>query len=231
MGKENVPLAPSLVHVFTAFGVVCALLATLAVAARDYPAMFAWLGLALVIDGLDGPLARAVDVKGRLPRFSGDRLDLIIDYMTYVFIPVLAMLDAGLFPAAFAIPLAALILLSSLFHFSDTQSKAADNSFVGFPAIWNVIAFYLFVFQLPPWLASVLALVCIALTFVPTRWVHPMRVEAWRGVTLAATALWLIAAAAALWFGFAGVPVWAKFALAAVAVYLLALPVLTRPAN
>lgn len=222
------PLAPSLVHLLTACGAVCALMAALAIAQRDYETMFAWLGLALVIDGIDGPLARAVDVKGRLPRFSGDRLDLIIDYITYVFIPVLALLDAGLLPPNAAKLLAALILLSSLFHFADTESKADDNSFVGFPAIWNVVAFYLFVFQPPPWIAAIVVLACVALAFVPTRWVHPMRVTAWRGLTLVASLVWLAAATAAVYVGFSAVPLWAKLALAVSGVYLLAVPLLIR---
>src|SRR6476469_3483388 len=106
----------ALVHVFTAFGVVCALLATRAVILGSWGQMFAWLGLALVIDGIDGTFARMADVSGRLPRFSGDRLDLVIDYVTYVFVPALALLQAGYLGADVSgVVLASLILLSSLF--------------------------------------------------------------------------------------------------------------------
>jgi phosphatidylcholine synthase len=201
-------------------------MATLAVANQRYEEMFLWLGLAFVIDGIDGPLARYVDIKERLPRFSGERLDLVIDYLTYVFVPVLAVLNAGLLPGAAAMPIGAGILLSSLYHFSDTASKAEDNSFVGFPAIWNIVAFYLFVFQPMAWVAALACTACIGLTFVPFKWVHPMRVVSRRSITLAALAFWLIAAAAAIAAGFGAVPLWAKLGLVAVAAYALCLPLL-----
>jgi phosphatidylcholine synthase len=167
---------------------------------------FAWLGVALVIDGVDGTLARRAKVNHWLPRFSGDRLDLVIDYLTYVFVPALALQQAGFLPGLWGMGLAALILLSSLFHFSDTDSKAADHSFVGFPAIWNFVAFYVFAFDLPAWGTAVLVLVCVALTFVPLSWVHPMRTVRLRPVTIAACAVWGIAAISVLWSGFPAGP-------------------------
>jgi phosphatidylcholine synthase len=220
------PILPALVHVLTALGAVCALMAALAMTGRHYEVMFAWLGLAFLIDGIDGPLARAVDIKDRLPRFSGEHLDLIIDYLTYVFIPVHAMLAAEQFMPAVALPVAAGILLSSLFHFADTASKAPDNSFIGFPAIWNVVAFYFFAFAPSQGLATAIALAAIVLTFVPLKWLHPMRVAAWRTTTLLAMAVWLAAAVAVVWSGFAAAPAWALVALAAVAAYALCVPLL-----
>src|SRR5262245_35152774 len=125
--------AAALVHAFTALGAVCGLLATYAVASGASEAAFAWLGLALFIDGVDGTLARKAQVRERLPRFSGERLDLVIDYVTYVFVPALMLLQGGFLTGASGLVLASLILLSSLFHFSDEESKAADHSFIGFP--------------------------------------------------------------------------------------------------
>lgn len=220
------PIVPAIVHMLTALGVVCALLATLAVSDGRYELAFVWLGVAFIIDGIDGPLARLFDVKGRLARFSGERLDQVIDYLTYVFVPVLAVLKAGLLPDSIATWLAAGILLSSLYHFSDVDSKADDNSFVGFPAIWNILALYLFVFQLPPWGAAAICCACIGLTFVPWRWVHPMRVVAWRTVTLAALVLWLAVATVAVWIGFDAVPTWAKALLGIVGLYGVCVPAL-----
>ncbi len=220
------PIGPALVHILTALGVVCALGATLAVSEGRFALMFVWLAAAFVIDGIDGPLARFVDVKHRLPRFSGEILDLVIDYLTYVFVPVLAVLKAELLPGPVSIPICAAILLSSLYHFADTQSKAEDNSFVGFPAIWNVVVFYLFVMQTGPWLAALVCLICVVLTFVPAKWVHPMRVEHLRPVTLSALLFWSVAAGAALWSGLSAAPVWTQAVLAIVAVYALAVPVL-----
>ena len=157
----------ALVHLFTAMGIVCGLMAILAVFAGAWVAVFGWLGLALVIDGVDGTFARMAKVKQHLPRFSGDRLDLVIDYVTYVFVPVVAMLQAGFLQGGAGLVLASMVLLSSLFHFSDTESKADDYSFVGFPAIWNAVAFYVFALDLPQWATAAVVLVCVGLTFVP----------------------------------------------------------------
>ena len=192
----------ALVHLFTALGAVCALFATRAVLAGAWEQVFAWLGLALFIDGIDGTFARMADVSARLPRFSGDRLDLIVDYLTYVFVPALALLQAGYLGDGFGVMLAGLILLSSLFHFSDTESKSDDHCFVGFPAIWNIFAFYVFAFSMPVWAAAMLVLICVALTFVPMRWAHPLRTPLLWPVTLGLTGLWGVAATMTLWSGF-----------------------------
>jgi len=194
----------ALVHLFTASGIVCALFASLAALAAAWEVMFAWLGLALVVDGVDGALARRAQVQERLPRFSGERLDLVIDYVTYVFIPALALLQAGFLEGAWGVLLVSLVLLSSLFHFSDTESKAEDNSFVGFPAVWNLVAFYVFAFGLSEGPTAVIVIACVALTFVPLKWAHPLRTSRLWPVTGAAMILWAAAAAWTLWAGFPG---------------------------
>lgn len=196
----------ALVHLFTAMGIVCGLMAILAVFSGSWVALFGWLGLALVIDGIDGIFARMAKVKHHLPRFSGDRLDLVIDYVTYVFVPVVAMLQAGFLHGTAGLVLAGMALLSSLFHFSDTESKADDNSFVGFPAIWNAVAFYVFALGLPQGVTAAVVLVCVVLTFVPLKWAHPLRTSALRPFTMVAMALWGLAAALTLWSGFPAGP-------------------------
>jgi phosphatidylcholine synthase len=218
-------IAAALVHIFTASGVVAALFATLATMEGRFEHAFLWLGVAFVIDGVDGTFARMTKVWERIPRISGETLDLVIDYITYVFIPALMLIKAGYLPGAWGLLLAALICMSSLFHFSDEHSKAADNSFVGFPAIWNIIAFYVFALGLSGWSTAVLVLACVALTFVPLKWVHPMRVKAFMVPTLAASALWAIAACAAIW---GGLPAkgWAWWALVFVGVYGIGLTAL-----
>src|SRR5690606_20193549 len=133
----------------------------------------------------DGTFARALDVKRRLPRFSGDKLDMVVDYVTYVLVPALALQLGGYLQGLWGGVLASLILLSSLYHFCDQDNKADDHCFVGFPAIWNIVAFYVFAFALPAWAVALLVLVCVALTFVPMRWLHPMRVRALRPLNLA----------------------------------------------
>jgi len=160
----------ALVHVFTALGIVCALLATRAALAGAWEEVFAWLGLALIVDGIDGTFARLADVTVRLPRFSGERLDLVIDYVTYVFVPALALQQAGYLQGAFGVLLASLILLSSLFHFADTESKTEDHCFVGFPAVWNIVAFYIFAFRLPSWMVAILVVACVVLTYGQSHW-------------------------------------------------------------
>ncbi|MCB1521150.1 MAG: phosphatidylcholine synthase [Hyphomicrobiaceae bacterium] len=198
-------LAAIAVHLLTGLGALCALLAAEAVSAGAFERTFFWLGVAFIVDGIDGPIARAVGVERRLPRFSGERIDLVIDYLTYVFVPVLALLAAvRLGDAPWAYGLAAMMLLTSLFHFSDTESKARELAFVGFPAIWNIVAFYVFALDLGALSAAVLIVVCSAMTFVPLHWVHPVRVVPLRPVTLAVTALWFAAAAWTIAHGFPG---------------------------
>lgn len=197
-------------------------MATLAVFERSWETVFLWLGVALVIDGIDGALARMAKVERHLPRFSGQTLDLVIDYVTYVFVPVLALLQAGFLAGGMGLALASMVLLSALFHFSDTESKAEDNSFVGFPAIWNAIAFYVFTLGLSAWATAVFVLVCVALTFVPLKWAHPLRTRAFRPVTVAAMVLWGIAAGSALLSGFPAGS-WEKAILVLTGVYAVAL--------
>jgi phosphatidylcholine synthase len=218
-----VKFAAGLVHLFTALGAVCALLAVEAIGERAWESLFVWLGVALVIDGIDGTFARLAAVKERVPRFSGEVLDLVVDYLTYVFVPTLALLEAGFLAGRLGEVLAAAILVSSLYHFSDLESKAEDFNFIGFPAIWNIVAFYLFVFEAAPSTAAAVVAICVALTFVPMKWVHPFRVVALRPLTLAMTGIWTIAAIAGVWSGLSAVPWSAKAALLAAAAYVVAL--------
>jgi len=220
--KRFVRLAAAGVHVFTALGAVCGLLAALAVFDAAWERMFGWLGLALIIDGIDGTFARLAQVEERLPRFSGERLDLVVDYVTYVFVPALALVRAGLLGGAAAPILAAAILLSSLYHFADLASKGDDYSFIGFPAVWNLVAFYLFAFAAPPWVACAVVVACVALTFVPMHWVHPLRVVRLRAVTLAITVAWAVAAIAAVLSGFPAGG-WVRGVLGIAAAYVVAL--------
>jgi phosphatidylcholine synthase len=200
------------------------LLAALAAFDGAWERMFAWLGLALIIDGIDGTFARLANVQERLPRFSGERLDLVIDYVTYVFVPALALVRAGYLTGTGGLVVAALILLSSLYHFSDLASKGDDYSFIGFPAVWNIVAFYVFALDPPGWITYAVLIALVILTFVPMHWVHPMRVIRLRAVTLAVTAAWSAAAVAAVWYGFPP-PVWAQAVLVGAALYITGLTI------
>lgn len=203
---------------------MCGLLAALAMFDGAWERMFAWLGLALVIDGIDGTFARLAQVEERLPRFSGERLDLVVDYVTYVFVPALALMRGGFLDGPAGLIVAALILLSSLYHFSDLASKGDDYNFVGFPAVWNIVALYVFALAPPPWLVYALLVAGIVLTFVPMQWVHPMRVKRLQLVTLAITLAWSIAAIATVLHGFPA-PLWAQIVLIVGAVYVSGLTV------
>src|ERR1700682_365069 len=125
------------VHILTALGAACALLALLAAAAGDWVTMFAWLGLALIIDGVDGTLARKRRAAEILPRWSGDILDFVVDFTTYVFVPAFAIAASDLLPDSVAIPLTVAIVVSGAIYFADRQMKTVDNYFRGFPALWN----------------------------------------------------------------------------------------------
>jgi len=209
------------VHILTAVGAVLALLALRAAHHADWQMMFVWLGIALIVDAIDGPLARLFNVKAVLPRFSGERLDLIVDYLTYVAIPAFVLTETNLLPEAFQLPAAIAILLSGLFHVSDVNSKTEEGFFVGFPAIWNIVLVYLFVLGLPPVAAAAAVSGLVLLTFVPILYVHPFRVVHLRILTGLITLAWIIVAAIAVANPFPSA-LWIKVALLAAAAYFAA---------
>src|SRR5712671_4766671 len=155
------------VHIFTAMGAGIALIAMLEAVREHWAAMFAWLGLALVVDALDGPLARRLDVVRVQPNWSGEVLDLVVDFVTYVFVPAYAITASGLLLPVAAPLLGVGIVVSGALYFADRRMKAADNHFRGFPGLWNVVAFYLFLLHLPPTLSSLAVAALIAATFLP----------------------------------------------------------------
>lgn len=186
------------VHLFTSLGVVVAFLALLAIE-RDAPReALLWLVVALMIDGVDGTLARAARVGERLPRIDGSALDLVIDYLTYVFLPVLFIWSGGYLPEMLALPLCAAILSSSLYVFARRDMKTDDGYFRGFPGLWNVIAFYFFVLQPGPAASAVVVAALVAMTFAPVHVAHPFRVRDHRRLLVALTILWTLATPALL---------------------------------
>jgi phosphatidylcholine synthase len=199
--REGFPLSAWAVHLFTASGIVLALLALEAVIdGRDREALL-WLFAALAVDGIDGTFARAARVKERLPRIDGDALDLIIDYTTYVLIPALMFWRMDVLPEALALPLVALVLISSLYVFARRDMKTDDGYFRGFPALWNIVAFYFVVAPPEPALAAAIVAALIVLTFAPVHAVHPFRVRDY-GIALPILALvWAAATVALLWPG------------------------------
>jgi phosphatidylcholine synthase len=208
------------VHIFTAMGAGVALLALLEAVREHWAAMFGWLGVALVIDALDGPIARRLDVVRVQPNWSGEVLDLVVDFVTYVFVPGYAITASGLLLPVAAPLLGAGVVVSGALYFADRRMKAADNHFRGFPALWNAAAFYLFLLHLSPALSSLAVAALIVLTFVPVHVLHPVRVVRWRGLTLSLIGIWAGLAIFTLASDFdAGAPV--TIGLCAIAAYIV----------
>jgi len=191
-------LAAATAHALTASGAVWALLALIAVADGRFRAALGWMFLAVIIDGVDGALARRAQVTRVLPGIDGTLLDNLVDYANYVLVPAFLIHRAALLPPAFSVFGAAAICLASAFQFSQADAKTDDHYFKGFPSYWNVVAFYLLVLGTGPWtnLAVVFAL-CV-LVFAPVYWVYPSRTRAWRVPTLVLSALWGVLLAAIL---------------------------------
>jgi len=208
------------VHLFTAMGAGIALLAMLEAVREHWANMFGWLGVALIIDAIDGPIARKLDVARLQPNWSGEILDLVVDFVTYVFVPAYAITASGLLLPLAAPLLGIGIVVSSALYFADRRMKAADNHFRGFPALWNAAAFYLFLLHLRPGLSSLAIAILIALTFAPFHVLHPIRVVRLRSLTLSLLALWALLAMYTLARDFdVGAPIVAG--LCAIAAYIV----------
>jgi len=194
LAKPSKRAAAFSVHVFTALGAGVALLALLEAVREHWAAMFAWLGVALIIDAADGPMARRLDVVRLQPHWSGDVLDLVVDFVTYVFVPAYAITASRLLLPVAAPVLGIGIAVSGALYFADRRMKSADNHFRGFPGLWNVAAFYLFLLHWPPALSSLAVLALIVATFLPFHVVHPVRVKRLRWLTLTLMVAWGILA-------------------------------------
>ena len=191
-----------LVHGLTASGAVFAMLALLEAAQGDWAMMFLWLVVAFAVDGLDGPLARKTDVKSNAPRIDGVLLDLIIDYLTYVFIPAFALFQSGLLPGWTGWFAIIVITFMSAIYFADTRMKTSDNSFAGFPGCWNMVVLVLFAIQ-PGFVVILVLVTLLAIAMLlPIKFVHPVRTKRWRAITLPMTFAWTYFAGWAAWVDF-----------------------------
>src|SRR5882757_1471799 len=208
------------VHILTALGAGFALIAMLEAVREHWANMFGWLGVALIVDGIDGPIARKLDVVRLQPNWSGEVLDLVVDFVTYVFVPAYAITASGLLLPLAAPLLGGGIAVSGALYFSDRRMKAEDNHFRGFPGLWNIAAFYLFLLHLPPALSSLGVAVLIVLTFAPFHVIHPIRVVRLRWLTLWLLAAWAMLAIYTLACDFSvGAPIIAG--LCAIAAYIV----------
>ena len=188
-----------LAHFYTATGAVLAFLAARAVIEYDYREAFFWLWLQVAVDATDGLLARAARVSARLPWFNGAKLDDIVDYLTYVFVPALFVWRSQIVPDAWTLPVAAAMLLSSAYGFNRDDAKTADHFFTGFPSYWNAVVFYLLVAGLPLPVNAALLLGLAVLVFVPIRYVYPSRTPVWALPTNVLGVIWAILMLVMLW--------------------------------
>jgi phosphatidylcholine synthase len=194
------------VHLFTASGAVFAMLAMLAAANHQWSLMFLWLVVAFAVDGVDGPLARRFDVKTYAPRFDGVLLDLIIDYLTYVFIPAFALFQSGLLPGWTGWVTIIIITFASAMYFCDGNMKTKDNSFHGFPGCWNMVVLVMFAIQPNFWIILALVSTLAVAMFLPLKFIHPVRTERWRLTSLPITLLWIAFAGWSAWVDFSANP-------------------------
>jgi phosphatidylcholine synthase len=182
------------VHVFTATGAALTLLALILATGGHWAGMFFCLGMALVVDGLDGPIARTFEVEKLLPRWSGETLDLVVDFTSYVFVPAFAIAASGLLPQVLAIPVGIVVVITGALYFADRKMKTDDNYFRGFPAVWNLVAFYLYLLEPPEWAAAISIVILAGLSFAPIKFLHPLRVQRWRAVNIALLVAWAVLA-------------------------------------
>jgi phosphatidylcholine synthase len=215
------------VHIFTTLGAVLALFALLAAIERDWSRMFLLLGAALFVDGIDGSIARRLDVAARLPRWSGEVLDLVVDFLTYVFIPAFVVVWSGLLPTIAAIPCAIAIVISGSLYFADRRMKTKDNYFRGFPAVWNIPMFYLILLKPPPWIAAGTITLLAVATFLALPFVHPLRVKRLRPLNVTLLVAWSVLAFAAVLRDMMPSP-WITGGLCAIALYFVGAGVLRR---
>jgi phosphatidylcholine synthase len=188
-----------LAHLYTASGLVFAFFATRAVVEHRYRDAFVWLAVTVVVDATDGVLARAARVRTRLPWFNGAKLDDIIDYITYVFIPALIVWRAILVPDTWTTSVVSAMLLSSAFGFNRDDAKTEDHYFTGFPSYWNIVVFYLYIAAWPPVANVVILLACAGLVFVPVRYLYPSRTTTWQRPTLLLGSAWGVMMCVMLW--------------------------------
>lgn len=178
------------VHGFTASGAVLGFLAIISILDNDLLGAFLWLGLALLIDGIDGSLARRIGVTDKTPNIDGSTLDNVIDYLNYVIIPALMIYWFQLVPAGWEIILPAGMFAVSLYTFANINMKTSDYYFSGFPAVWNIVVLYFYILKTNEWLNLSIIIFFFVLTFIPIKFVHPLRVKKLRNITIFSTILW-----------------------------------------
>ena len=207
------------VHLLTATGAVLSMLAMLAAVEGNWSLMFLWLVVALIVDGVDGPLARRYDVTANWPTYDGVLMDLIVDYLTYVFIPAYALFKSGLLPGWTGWIAIIVIVYGSVIYFADTRMKTKDKSFAGFPACWNMVVLVLFAVEPSRGMILLIVLGLTVAMFTNLKFIHPVRTERWRALSLPMSLAWVLCATWAAWVDFDPTS-WALWGLVATSLYL-----------
>jgi len=188
------------VHLFTISGVLLSFLALVASIEQNLELVFFYLALALFIDGIDGSLARMVDVKRHTPHINGENLDNIIDYLNYVFVPVFVIYWLDFVPAGLEIISAFIILAVSCYTFANSNIKTSDFYFSGFPALWNIVILYFYILDTDPFLNFFTICLLAIFTFIPIKYLHPFRVKRFRLVSLSVLGIWMVTTVLILYF-------------------------------
>ncbi|HMS94800.1 MAG TPA: CDP-alcohol phosphatidyltransferase family protein [Tabrizicola sp.] len=208
------------VHLLTASGAVLSMFAMLAAVEEKWSLMFLWLVVALIVDGVDGPLARKYEVEKNWPTYDGVLMDLIVDYLTYVFIPASALFKSGLLPGWTGWLAIIVICYGSVVYFADTRMKTTDKSFAGFPACWNMVVLVLFATK-PGEIVILLVVILLTVTmFTNLKFIHPTRTKRWHEVSLGVCVAWIVLAGWAAWWDFQEGPV-AEWLLILTSFYLV----------
>lgn len=222
--KVTMPQARAFsVHLLTASGSFLAFLSLVAASEKQWGEMFCWLGLALLVDGIDGPIARRLDVKYVLPTWSGELLDNIIDYVTYVLIPAFALYQSGFMGNYLSFISGAIIVISSAIYYADTGMKTKENFFKGFPVVWNMVVFTLFVVKPGEWISFGIVVFSAIVSFLPIYFIHPVRVVRMRPINLSMFLLWCVFGIVAIFYMLNAqqdVPSWVRVGISATGIYI-----------
>jgi phosphatidylcholine synthase len=200
MGRERIlTLCAWGVHLYTALGAVLGLLSIYYTAGNRFRAAFIAMALATMIDSTDGPLARALRIRERIPQFDGVLLDNVVDYLTYVAAPVFLMLTAAILPRGEAgLALAGFVMVASGYGFCQVEAKTEDHYFRGFPSYWNLVALYLFCLGFSTLVNSIVIGLLAVMVFIPIKYIYPSRTKPLRMLTLGFGVLWAIVTTAML---------------------------------
>jgi phosphatidylcholine synthase len=212
-----------LVHLLTASGLIPIMLSVDAIWQGEARLALIWLGVAMMIDGLDGPLARRYQVAVHTPHIDGSVLDHVIDFTGYCFLPALMIHHFNLVPSGFGVIATSYLLMTALYTFANRQAKTDENDFRGFPALWNIVVFYMIIFESGQMLNLAAIAFFGAMTFAPTRFIHPVRVVALRRLTIPLLAIWTIMVFTYLGMGRAALPPLMDWVFMTLSVYFLAL--------